>query len=70
MVTTVGYSDTAVVGDEIFTEQVCVEPRTSAPQLGHLQLSIDICCPRPGCSKRLMSIDGTDGRTDKRHVWQ
>ena len=38
-------------------------------QIGHLQLSIDregICCPRPGCGKWQMSIDGTDRRTDRR----
>jgi len=36
------------------------------PQLGRLQLAIDICCPRPGCGKRRMSIDvtETDGLTD------
>jgi len=53
--------------------------RYPQPQLGHLQLlidiwytapvllSIDVCCPRPGCSKRQMLIDGqTDRRTDTR----
>ena len=28
--------------------------------------SIDICCPRPGCDQRQMSVDRTDGRTDRR----
>ena len=41
-------------------------------QLGRLQLLTDICCPRPGCGKRLMSIDGTvrrtDGRTPDRYI--
>jgi len=27
-------------------------------------VSTDICCPRPGCGKRQMSIDGTDRQTD------
>ena len=30
------------------------------------QLSIDICCLRPGYGKRQISIDGTDRRTDGR----
>ena len=25
-----------------------------------------VCCPRPGCDKRQISIDRTDGRTDER----
>jgi len=42
--------------------------RYPQPQLGHLQLSIDICCPRPaaGCDKRQMSSKGTNRQTDKR----
>jgi len=55
------------------TQPVCIESRTSAlnitlPAVGAqaLQLSTDICCPRPGCGKLQMLIDGTDGRTDGR----
>ena len=33
---------------------------------GFQQLSIDICCSRPGCAKWHMSVEGTDGRTDGR----
>ena len=54
---------------------LCWEPRTSVlnmtltaiqlqPQLGRFQLLIDICCSCSGCSKRQMSIDGTDRQTD------
>ena len=42
--------------------------RYPQPQLGRLQLSIDICCPRPGCGKRQISTDGTGGLTPDRYI--
>jgi len=61
--------------------RLCWEPRTSVlnmtltaiqlqPQLGRLQLLIDICCSRPGCGKR--HVDRRDrqtyGRTPDRYI--
>jgi len=48
-----------------------LEPRLSTrrypqPQLGRLQLAINICCSRPGCGKRRISTDRTDRQTDTR----
>jgi len=76
----IGWVDFAIIGlTEIVKKQhqpgglnkpvLSLTPRLSTrrnpqPQLGRLQLSIDICCPRPGCEKRQTSINGTDSRTD------
>ena len=37
------------------------------PQLWRRQLSIDICCPRPGCGKLQSAIDGQK-ETNQQHV--
>ena len=61
--------------NETLTKPVCVEPRTSAlnaslpaAELGRRpQASIDICCPRPSCSKpaaRRCGYRRQDRRTD------
>ena len=78
----IGWVDFAIIGlTEIVKKQhqpgglnkpvLSLTPRLSTrrypqPQLGRLQLSIDICCPRPGCEKRQMSINGTDRQPDGR----